>query len=67
MEGSSKKSEKRKTGGIATVRKVSVRERFLRMILGETRRVIVLIPGDRVDEIAINEEVKENERKEAEV
>ncbi len=60
-------SKEPKTGGIATVRKVSVRERFLRMILGETRRVIVLIPGDRVDEIAINEEVKENERKEAEV
>ena len=45
-------------GGIAAVRKVSVRERFLRLLLGEMRRVIVLIPGDKVDEIAISEEVK---------
>ena len=59
-------SKERKTGGIAAVRKVSVRERLLRLLLGETRRVIVLIPGDRVDEIAISEEVKDDERTENE-
>ena len=53
-------SKEPKTGGIAAVRKVSVRERLLRLLLGETRRVIVLIPGDRVDEIAISEEVKDD-------
>ena len=47
-----------KAGGIAAVRKVSVRERLLRLLLGEMRRVVVLIPGDKVDEIAISEEVK---------
>lgn len=57
-------SKEPKTGGIAAVRKVSVRERLLRLLLGETRRVIVLIPGDRVDEIAISEEVKDDERTE---
>ena len=59
-------SKEPKTGGIAAVRKVSVRERLLRLLLGETRRVIVLIPGDRVDEIAISEEVKDDERTENE-
>ena len=47
-------------GGIAAVRKVSVRERMLRLLLGEMRSVVVLIPGDKVDEIAISEEVKED-------
>ena len=59
-------SKEPKTGGIDAVRKVSVRERLLRLLLGETRRVIVLIPGDRVDEIAISEEVKDDERTENE-
>ncbi len=58
-------SKEPKTGGIAAVRKVSVRERFLRLMLGEMQRVIVLIPGDKVDEIAISEEVKDNDRAEA--
>ncbi len=59
-------SKEPKTGGIAAVRKVSVRERLLRMLLGEMRRVVVLIPGDKVDEIAISEEVNTDERTEIE-
>ena len=59
-------SKEPKTGGIAAVREVSVRERLLRLLLGEMRRVIVLIPGDKVDEIAISEEVKTDERTENE-
>lgn len=59
-------SKEPKTGGIAAVRKVSVRERLLRLLLGEMRRVVVLIPGDKVDEIAISEEVKTDERTENE-
>ena len=51
-------SKEPKTGGIAAIRKVSVRERLLRLLLGEMRRVVVLIPGDKIDEIAISEEVK---------
>ena len=51
-------SKEPKTGGIAAVRKVSVRERLLRLLLGEMRRVVVLIPGDKGDEIASSEEVK---------
>ena len=59
-------SNEPKTRGIAAVRRVSVRERILRLLLGEMRRVVVLIPGDKVDEIAISEEVKTDEREEAE-
>ena len=59
-------SKEPKTGGIAAVRKVSVRERLLRLLLGEMRRVIVLIPGDKVDEIAISEAVKTDDRTENE-
>ena len=51
-------SKEPKTGGIAAVRKVSVRERLLRLLLGGVRGGVVLIPGDKVDEIAISEEVK---------
>ena len=53
-------SREPRVGGIASVRKVSVRERLMRMLLGEMRRVIVLIPGDKVEEIAISEEVKDD-------
>ena len=51
-------SKEPKMCGIAAVRSVSVRERLLRVLLGEMHRVIVLIPGDKVDEIAISEEAK---------
>lgn len=57
-------SGKPKIGGIAAIRNLSFRERVLRLLLGEARRVVVLIPGDRIGEIAISEEVKEYERAE---
>ncbi len=50
------------TGGLATVRKISVRKRLLHLLLGDIRKVVVLIPGDRVDEIAISGEVKDDDR-----
>ena len=43
------------TGGIVTCRNLTVRERLLRFLLGDKRRVTVLIPGDSVGEIAICE------------
>ena len=36
-------------------RKVSVRERFLRWLFGEKRRVTVIIPGDTVETVSIEE------------
>ncbi len=46
-------SPKPQTGGIVTCRNVTVREKLLRFLFGEKRRVTVLIPGDSVGEIAI--------------
>ena len=49
------------TGGIVTCRNLSVRERLLRFLFGDKRRVTVLIPGDSVGEIAICETEKGGE------
>ena len=43
------------TGGILTCRNITVRDRLMRFLFGDRRRVTVLIPGDSVDEIAICE------------
>ncbi len=51
-------SKEPQTGGIVTCRNVSVRERLLRLLFGDKRRVTVLIPGDSVGEIAICEAEK---------
>lgn len=48
-------SDNPKTAGIVTCRNVSIRERLLRFLFGDKRKVTVLIPGDRVQEIAISE------------
>lgn len=40
-------------GGIVTCRNISIRERLLRFLMGNKRRVTVLIPGDNVGEIEI--------------
>ena len=48
-------SKEPQTGGIVSCRNVSLRERVLRLLLGDKRRVTVLIPGDSVGEIAICE------------
>lgn len=46
-------SKEPRTGGIITCRNISIRERLLRFLMGDKRRVTVLIPGDSVGEIAI--------------
>ena len=46
------------TGGIVTCKNVTIRERLLRILFGDKRRVTVLIPGDSVGEIAICETEK---------
>lgn len=48
-------SKQPQTGGIVTCRNLTVRERLMRFLLGDKRRVTVLIPGDSVGEIAICE------------
>ena len=41
--------------GIAYCRKVSLRERMLRILFGEKRRVTVIVPGDSVECVSIQE------------
>ena len=48
-------SKKPATGGIVSCRHISVRERFLRFLLGEKRRVAIIVPGDSVRELAVSE------------
>ena len=42
-------------GGIVSCRSISVRERFLRFLLGDKQRLVVIVPGDSVQELAISE------------
>ena len=50
-------SVSREPPGMALVRcrKVSVRERFLRLLFGEKRKVTVIVPGDTVETVSIEE------------
>ena len=38
-----------------TCRNVTVREKLLRFLLGDRKRITILIPGDSVEEVAICE------------
>lgn len=55
----------RSNGGVVTCRSVTVREKLLRFLFGSPQKLTVIIPGDTVDAIAINETEKEAERDEA--
>lgn len=59
-----KVSKERANGGVLACRQVTVREKLLRHLLGSPVKLTVLVPGDSVDEVAINE-VKEEAAHEA--
>jgi len=42
-------------GGIVRCRKVDIRERLLRLLFGEKRRLTILVPGDSVKTLSIKE------------
>lgn len=46
------------TDGIVACKNVTIREKLLHFLFGDKRSVTVLIPGDRVGEIAISEREK---------
>jgi hypothetical protein len=54
-------SNKPQTGGIVRCRNVTLRERFLRRILGEKQKLMILIPGDSVESLCIKEIDKKGE------
>ena len=43
------------SGGVVAIRNVSVRERLLRFLLGEKHKLTILVPGDTVSDIEINQ------------
>lgn len=49
-------SKEPQDGGIVGCRNVTVRERLLRFLLGEKRRLTVIVPGNSVKELSIVEE-----------
>lgn len=51
-------SKEPQTDGILTCRNITVRERIMRLFLGDKQRVTILVPGDRVEELAICETKK---------
>ena len=55
-----KVSKERLSGGIMACRRLTVRERLLRVLLGSPVKLTVIVPGDSVDEVAIFEKGKEN-------
>ncbi len=42
-------------GGIVSCRHVTLRENLLRRLLGERRRLTVIVPGDSVETLSIHE------------
>ena len=48
-------SKKPRYGGIVSCRNVSVRERILRFLLGSSTKLTILVPGDSVETLSINE------------
>ncbi|MHB1652369.1 MAG: hypothetical protein ACYCVD_07805 [Desulfitobacteriaceae bacterium] len=53
-------SKEPQDGGIVGCRQVTVRERLLRLLLGDKRRLTVIVPGDSVKTLSIVEEGGEN-------
>ena len=46
-------SKQPKTDGVVSVKKTSIRERFLRKLLGPKLKVMILVPGDSVKDVTI--------------
>ena len=53
-------TRQRDPGGVVAIRNVSVRERLLRFLLGAKQKLTIVVPGDTVSGIEIND-VKEDE------
>lgn len=50
-----KVSKQKVNGGVLSFRRVTVREKLLRFLLGTPIKLTVLVPGDTVSEVTINE------------
>ena len=48
-------SKEPQSDGIVRCRTLTIRDRFLRYLLGEKQKLMVLIPGDSVESLSIKE------------
>lgn len=48
-------SKKPRNDGIVSFRNITVREKFLRFLFGGKQRITILVPGDSVEAVSINE------------
>lgn len=48
-------SKKPRNNGIVSFRNITVREKFLRFLFGGKQRITILVPGDSVEAVSINE------------
>ena len=48
-------SKKPVNDGAVSVRRVSIRERLMRFLFGDTVRLTVIVPGNSVEELSIKE------------
>lgn len=48
-------SKKPRNEGIVSFRNITVREKFLRFLFGGKQRITILVPGDSVETVSINE------------
>ena len=48
-------SKKPVNGGVVSCRSISVRERFLRFLLGDKQKLTIIVPGSSVEELSIKE------------
>jgi hypothetical protein len=48
-------SKKPPEDGVVRCKRIALRERLLRYLFGEKRRVMVIVPGDTVESVSITE------------
>ena len=60
-------SKQKVNGGVLSCRCVTVREKLLRFLLGTPIKLTVLVPGDTVSEVTINEGGKNDEHNERDI
>ena len=46
-------SDKPERNGMVSCKSISLRERFLRMLFGREQKIVILVPGDAIEELAI--------------
>lgn len=45
-------SDKPQRNGMVSCKSISLRERFLRMLFGKKQKIVILVPGDAIEELA---------------